>query len=81
MMKVTCDTEQEYFLQQTVYQKLEGCNMPDPKCKGSLLVDFAAELQQIRDSLSFAAGQQHFLHYSLFIFRFYFFKVLSFEGS
>lgn len=56
MMKVTCDTEQEYFLQQTVYQKLEGCNMPHPKCKGSLLVDLAAELQQVKDSLAFAAG-------------------------
>jgi len=59
MMKVTCDTEQEYFLQQTVYQKLDGCNMPDPKCKGSLLVDLAAELQQVKDSLTFSAGQQH----------------------
>jgi len=56
MMKVTCDTEQEYFLQQTVYQKLEGCNMPHPKSKGSLLVDLAAELQQVKDSLSFTAG-------------------------
>jgi len=56
MMKVMCDTEQEYFLQQTVYQKLRGCNMPDPKCKGSLIVDLAAELQQVRDSLTFATG-------------------------
>ena len=58
MMKVTCDTEHEYFLQQTVYQKLAGCSMPHPKCKGSLLVDLAAELQQIKDSLAFTAGLQ-----------------------
>jgi len=70
MMKVMCDTEQEYFLQQTVYQKLEGCNMPDPKCKGSLLVDFAAELQQIKDNLTFTTGQRHSLHFFTFIFPF-----------
>jgi len=55
MMKVTCETEQEYYIQQTVYQKLQGCNMPTKKCKGSLLVDLAAELRQIKDDL--ASGQ------------------------
>ena len=55
MMKLTCDTEQEYYFQQTVYQKLRGCNMPAKKCKGSLLIDLAAELRQIKDDLT--AGQ------------------------
>jgi hypothetical protein len=52
MMKVACDTEQEYYIQQTVYQKLLGFNMAPPKCKGILLVDLAAELRQIKDELA-----------------------------
>ena len=55
MMKVTCETEQEFYLQQTVYQKLQGCNMPSQKSKGSLLVDLAAELRQIKDELAFGS--------------------------
>ena len=55
MMKAACDTEHEYFLQQTVHQKLQGCSMPQLKCKGSVLIDLAAEIKQIRDEL--AAGQ------------------------
>jgi hypothetical protein len=54
MMKVTCDTEQEYYCQQTVYQKLQGYNMPSQKCKGSLLVDLAAELRQMKDEIAFS---------------------------
>jgi len=56
-MKVACDTEREYFLQQTVYQKLDGGSMPHRKCKANILVDLAAELQQIKDNLTFAAGK------------------------
>ena len=49
MMKSMCETEQEYFLQQTVHQKLQGYSMPHPKCKGTILVELATEL---RDELS-----------------------------
>ena len=52
MMKSMCETEEEYFLQHMVHQKLQGYNMPHPKCKGTILVELAAELRQLKEELS-----------------------------
>ena len=46
-----CETEQEYFLQQMVHQKVQGYNLHHPKCKSTLLVDLVAELTQITEEL------------------------------
>ena len=56
MMKAMCETEQEYFLKQLVHEKLRGHSMPDPKCIGSVLVDLATELKQVRDELALSPG-------------------------
>ena len=50
-MKVMCETEAEYFLQHLVHQKLQGHSMPHPKCKGSILIELAAELRVLKDEL------------------------------
>lgn len=52
MMKSTCETEQEYFIQQNVHQKLQGLNMPHPKCKASILVELAAEMRHLKEELT-----------------------------
>jgi len=62
MMKAVCETEQEYYLQQLVHQKLRGYSMPDPKSKGSVLVDLAAELKQAKDELCLTTGLFHVKH-------------------
>jgi hypothetical protein len=51
MMKSTCETEQEYFIQQNVHQKLQGLNLPHPRCKGSILVELAAEMRHLKEEL------------------------------
>lgn len=57
MMKVVCETEQEYYLQQLVHQKLRGCSMPDPKSRSGVLVDLVAELKQEKDKLLITTGR------------------------
>jgi len=61
MMKAVCETEQEYFLQHVVHQKLHG-HIPSPKCKGTILVELAAELKHIRDECCGVPGQFNKLH-------------------
>lgn len=51
MMKVRCETEQEYFLQHMVHQKMHGFNMPHPKCKGTILIELATELRHLKEEL------------------------------
>ena len=51
MMKVMCETEQEYFLQHLVHQKMQGLNLPHPKCRGTVLIELAAELRQAKEEL------------------------------
>ena len=46
-----CETEQEYFLQHLVHQKLQGHSMGHPKCKASILIELASELRLIREDL------------------------------
>lgn len=55
MMKVNCDTAQEYFLQQTIKEKITG-NLPHPRCNGSVLVQLATELRQIKEEITSAGG-------------------------
>ena len=51
MMKVMCETEQEYFLQHLVHQKLQGVNLPHTKCRGTVMIELAAELRQAKEEL------------------------------
>ena len=52
MMRNTCETEQEYFLQQRVHQKLQGgLDGEAARCKSTLLVDLVAELTQISSEI------------------------------
>ena len=59
-----CETEQEYFLQQMVHQKLQGYNMPHPKCKGTLLIELAAELKHIKEEAFHQMGMTYNLYTS-----------------
>ncbi|KAK6194683.1 hypothetical protein SNE40_000272 [Patella caerulea] len=52
MMKVNCDTAQEYYLQQTIRDKLQGYSFTHPKSCGSILIQLATELKQLRDELA-----------------------------
>ena len=54
MMKVMCETEQEYYLQHMVHQKLQGYNMPQPRSKGNVLVELATELRHLKDEVTMA---------------------------
>ena len=61
MMRWTCESEQEYLLQQTVHQKLRGPHRfspvagPGPAvtpcCTSTLLVDLVAEMTQISNEI------------------------------
>ena len=51
MLALACETEQEFFLQQLVHQKLQGQALPHPRCKASSLVTLAAELKQLKEDM------------------------------
>ena len=59
MMKVNCDTAQEYYIQQTVKDKLLGYSFTHPKCTGSVLVELTMELRQIKEEFICAGGRFH----------------------
>ena len=54
MMKVMCETEQEYYTQHCVHQKLQGYNMPHPRSNGNLLIELATELRNLKDEVIMA---------------------------
>jgi hypothetical protein len=45
MMKINCDMAQEYYLQQTIKDKLQGYSFQHPKCNASVVLILAVELQ------------------------------------
>jgi hypothetical protein len=49
MMRVNCDTAQEYYLQQTIKDKLLGYSSTHPKCNGSIMLQLAVELRQCKE--------------------------------
>lgn len=52
MMKVNCDMAQEYYLQQTIKDKLQGYSFQHPKCSASVILMLAVELQQIKEDIA-----------------------------
>ncbi|GFR73733.1 Unc-80-like protein [Elysia marginata] len=56
MMQVNCDTAQEYYLQQTIRDKLQGYTFSYHKSASSILVTLALELRQLRDELASSLG-------------------------
>ena len=57
MMKVACETEEEYYLQLMISQKLKGNNLPPPRCNGTILQELSAELNQLREEFILGAGR------------------------
>lgn len=55
-MRVNCDTAQEYYIQQTIKDKLQGYSFTHPKCTGSVLIELAMELKQIKEDFISAGG-------------------------
>ncbi|KAL8568215.1 hypothetical protein ACOMHN_027738 [Nucella lapillus] len=51
MMRVNCDTAQEYYIQQTIKDKLQGYNYAYPKSTATILLTLSVELQHLRDQL------------------------------
>ncbi|XP_076436361.1 protein unc-80 homolog isoform X3 [Babylonia areolata] len=51
MMRVNCDTAQEYYIQQTIKDKLQGYHYAYPKSTATILLTLSVELQQLRDQL------------------------------
>ena len=51
MMRVNCDTAQEYYVQQTIKDKLQGYNYAYPKSTATILLSLSLDLQQLRDQL------------------------------
>lgn len=47
-----CDSGEEYYIQQAVHQKLQGEGSVVPKSKGTILIDLAMQLKQIKLELS-----------------------------
>lgn len=56
MMRVNCDTAQEYYIQQTIKDKLQGYSFTHPKCTGSVLVELALELKSIKEEFLATGG-------------------------
>lgn len=52
MMKVNCDMAQEYYLQQTIKDKLQGYSFQHPKCSAGVVLMLAGELQQIKEDIA-----------------------------
>lgn len=48
-MRINCDTAQEYYIQQTIKDKMLGYSFTHPKCNASILLQLAVELQQLKD--------------------------------
>ena len=49
MMRINCDTAQEYYLQQAIKDKLQGYSFTHPKCTASKLLQLATELQKLKE--------------------------------
>jgi len=56
MLRLNCDTAQEYYIQQTIKDKLQGYSFCHPKCTGSVLVELAVELKQVREEFIATGG-------------------------
>ncbi|XP_064639472.1 protein unc-80 homolog [Lineus longissimus] len=52
LMKLTCESEHEYYLQQLIGQRLKGHLLPAPKSSGSTLIELANELRVIKDDMT-----------------------------
>lgn len=63
-MRVNCDTAQEYYIQQTIKDKLQGYSFTHPKCTGSVLVELALELKSIKEEFLATGGNRHIMIYS-----------------
>ncbi|XP_052242651.1 protein unc-80 homolog isoform X2 [Dreissena polymorpha] len=57
MLRVNCDTAQEYYEQQTIKDKMHGYSFTHPKCVGTILVELALELKQIREEFIATGGE------------------------
>ncbi|XP_052808844.1 protein unc-80-like isoform X2 [Mya arenaria] len=57
MLRINCDTAQEYYEQQTIKDKLQGYSFTHPKCMGSVLVELALELKLIKDEFIATGGE------------------------
>lgn len=65
MMKVNCDTAQEYYLQQTIKDKLQGYSFTHPKCRATILLQLALELQQLKEDFNnVGIGMYYFIKIS-----------------
>ena len=49
MMSKSCGSENQFFLQQNVHQKLQGLNLPEPTSVGSTLMSLATQLRNLID--------------------------------
>ncbi|XP_021380201.1 protein unc-80 homolog isoform X3 [Mizuhopecten yessoensis] len=49
IMRINCDTAQEYYIQQTIKDKMLGYSFTHPKCNASILLQLAVELQALKD--------------------------------
>ncbi|KAH9525120.1 Protein unc-80 [Bulinus truncatus] len=56
ILRVNCDTAQEYYLQQTIKDKLQGYTFSYHKPASAILVNLALELRHLRDELSNCSG-------------------------
>jgi hypothetical protein len=56
MMRVNCDTAQEYYIQQTIKDKLHGYNYAYPKSTATILLSLSLDLQMLRDQLQVSSA-------------------------
>ncbi|XP_048774238.1 protein unc-80 homolog isoform X3 [Ostrea edulis] len=49
MMKINCDTAQEYYLQQAIKDKMQGFSFSHPKCSATVLLQLAVDLQHLKE--------------------------------
>ena len=52
MMRVNCDTAQEFYLQTTIKDKLKGFSYVHPKSVGTILLLLATDLKQLKEDIS-----------------------------
>ena len=58
MMKINCDTAQEYYLQQAIKDKMQGFSFSHPKCSATVLLQLAVDLQHLKEEF-YNVGKHH----------------------
>lgn len=77
MMKINCDTAQEYYLQQAIKDKMQGFSFSHPKCSATVLLQLAVELQHLKEEFYNVGKWTMFCTLAFYIVKFFYILVIE----